>query len=85
MIDGAVESLYGTVLGGNERQEGVEVFKKRAYINGNEFEEAILCEDRDDNLVTGFRVVIEEWQAASMGLDDQLGGIKERIRGMFLG
>jgi len=45
------------------------------YIDRYEFEQTILCEDGNNDLVTGFRIVIKQWETASMSLDKTLGSI----------
>jgi len=54
------------------------------YIDGDEFEETVLCQDRHDDLVTGFSVIIEKGETASVGLDEYFGGIVEGAAGMLL-
>ena len=57
--------------------EGIE------YIDRDKFEETILCQNGHDNLVSGFGVVIEQREAASVGLNEYFGGIVESAAGMI--
>jgi hypothetical protein len=54
------------------------------YINGDELEEAILRKNRNNDLVTSLRVIIEQGQTASMGLNKTLCGIVKRGVGVFV-
>lgn len=54
------------------------------YIDGNEFEQTILCQDRHDDFVARFRIVIKKRKAASVSLDEYFGCIVESTIGMIL-
>ena len=58
--------------------------KKNTYVDRDEFEQAVLGEDRDYDFMTSLRVVIEEGQTSSVCLHEALGGIVEGGVRMFV-
>ena len=54
------------------------------YINGYELEETILRENRNNDLVTSLRIVVKQWQTASVGLNKALCRIVKSSVRMFV-
>lgn len=46
--------------------------KRETHVDGYELEQAVLCEDGDDDLVPRLAVVIKQGQPPCVGLDEQL-------------
>ena len=65
------------------KRQRTRVDPRGTHVYGYKFEEAILGEYRHDDFMPGLRINVQEWNTASVCLNQEFGRVEECGGGMF--